>query len=420
MSRLEELIQELCPDGVEYKTLGEIALDIYRGSGIKRDQVTEAGIPCVRYGEIYTTYGIWFDECISHTDLSKISGPKFFEHGDILFAITGESVEDIAKSSAYVGHEKCLAGGDIVILKHKQNPKYLSYALATSAARKQKSSGKVKSKVVHTSVPAIKEIVIPVPPLPVQTEIVRILDNFTERTTELAEQLTAELTARKKQYEYYRDKLLTFGVHGGGASDVVWRTLADLGKWSGGKTPSMSEHDYWAAGKIPWLTSKDMKCSTLTDTQDHITEIAVKNASMTLYPKNSIAIVTRSGILKHTFPVAYVPFSTTVNQDIKVLEVNETVIPRYAFHLLQGKGQDILARTKKQGGTVDSLDFQKLLTYRVPVPSLSVQQRIVNVLDNFDAVCTDLNIGLPAEIAARQKQYEYYRDKLLTFKAVSA
>ena len=109
MSRLEELIQELCPDGVEYKTLGEIALDIYRGSGIKRDQVTETGIPCVRYGEIYTTYGIWFDECVSHTDLSKISGPKFFEHGDILFAITGESIEDIAKSCAYVGHEKCLA-----------------------------------------------------------------------------------------------------------------------------------------------------------------------------------------------------------------------------------------------------------------------------------------------------------------------
>ena len=158
-----------------------------------------------------------------------------------------------------------------------------------------------------------------------------------------------------------------------------------------------------------------MKCSTLTDTQDHITEIAVKNASMTLYPKNSIAIVTRSGILKHTFPVAYVPFSTTVNQDIKVLEVNETVIPRYAFHLLQGKGQDILARTKKQGGTVDSLDFQKLLTYRVPVPPLSIQQRIVNVLDNFDAVCTDLKISLPAEIEARQKQYEYYRDLLLSF-----
>lgn len=131
MNKLNELIQQFCPDGVEYKTLGEIATDIYRGSGIKREQVTVSGIPCVRYGEIYTTYGIWFDKCVSHTDVSLISGPKYFEHGDILFAITGESVEDIAKSCAYVGHEKCLAGGDIVVLKHAQNPKYLAYALST-------------------------------------------------------------------------------------------------------------------------------------------------------------------------------------------------------------------------------------------------------------------------------------------------
>ena len=159
MSRLEELIAELCPDGVEYKKLGEIATDIYRGSGIKREQVTPTGTPCVRYGEIYTTYGIWFDKCVSHTDASTVSSPKYFEYGDILFVITGESVEDIAKSTTYVGHERCLAGGDIVILKHSQNPKYLSYALATTNARKQKSSGKVKSKVVHSSIPAIKDII---------------------------------------------------------------------------------------------------------------------------------------------------------------------------------------------------------------------------------------------------------------------
>ena len=157
MSKLDELIQELCPNGVEYKKLGDIATDIYRGSGIKRDQITETGIPCVRYGEIYTTYGVWFDECVSHTNEDEISNPKYFEYGDILFAITGESVEDIAKACAYVGHERCLAGGDTVVLKHKQNPKYLSYALATTEARQQKSKGKVKSKVVHSSVPAIKE-----------------------------------------------------------------------------------------------------------------------------------------------------------------------------------------------------------------------------------------------------------------------
>ncbi len=136
---------------------------------------------------------------------------------------------------------------------------------------------------------------------------------------------------------------------------------------------------------------------------------------MKVYPPNSIAIVTRSGILKHTFPVAYVPFETTVNQDIKILVVNHEILPRYAFHVIQGKGKDILLKTKKQGGTVDSLDFQKVLAYKVPVPPKDIQKRLVKVLDNFESICNDLNIGLPAEIKARQKQYEYYRDLLLTF-----
>lgn len=216
MSKLDELIRELCPDGVEYKTLGEIAVDIYRGAGITRDKVTAEGTPCVRYGEIYTTYGIWFDKCVSHTDEAKLTSKKYFEYGDILFAITGESVDDIAKCCAYIGHEKCLAGGDIVVLKHNQEPKYLSYVLATTDARQQKSKGKVKSKVVHSSVPAIREIKVPIPPIEIQCEIVRILDDYTENIVELQNQLTAEITARQKQYEFYRDKLLTFDVLMGG------------------------------------------------------------------------------------------------------------------------------------------------------------------------------------------------------------
>lgn len=197
-------------DGVLWKKLDDIATEIYRGAGIKRDEVTEKGIQCVRYGEIYTSYNIWFDTCISHTIENKIASKKYFEKGDILFAITGESVEEIAKSCAYVGDEKCLAGGDIVVMKHKQNPKYLAYALATTNAQMQKSKGKVKSKVVHSSVPAIKEIVIPIPSLEEQQRIVDILDRFDKLCNDLSEGLPAEIAARQKQYEYYRDKLLTF------------------------------------------------------------------------------------------------------------------------------------------------------------------------------------------------------------------
>lgn len=218
MSKLNNLLQDLCPNGVEYVKLKDIATDIFRGAGITREQVTTEGTPCVRYGEIYTTYGVFFDACVSHTNEEILQSRKYFEHGDILFAITGESVEEIAKSTAYVGYEKCLAGGDIVVMKHNQNPKYLGYVLSTTESQNQKSKGKVKSKVVHSSVPAIKEIIIPLPPLPVQEEIVRILDSYTKMTEELESKLKAELEARKKQYEFYRDSLLKFDTGGGQVS----------------------------------------------------------------------------------------------------------------------------------------------------------------------------------------------------------
>lgn len=190
--------------------LKDIAVDIYRGAGIKREEVTETGVPCVRYGEIYTTYNTWFDACVSHTKLEYVSNPKYFEHGDILFAITGESVEDIAKSVAYIGNEKCLAGGDIVVLKHNQEPRYLAHVLSTYEARQQKSKGKIKSKVVHSSVPAIEDIEIPLPSIEVQRRYADVLDNFEKICNDLNIGLPAEIEARQRQYEYYRDKLLNF------------------------------------------------------------------------------------------------------------------------------------------------------------------------------------------------------------------
>ncbi len=173
--------------GWQEKTLGEIATDMYRGSGIRRDQITKEGIPCVRYGEIYTTYNISFEDCVSHTLESSIASPKYFEHGDLLFAITGESVEDIGKTIAYMGNEKCLLGGDIICMKHNQNPKFLSYALSTTDAIKQKGFGKTKLKVVHTNAPSLKAIRIPLPPLSEQQSIVVQLDSISTNISLLEE-----------------------------------------------------------------------------------------------------------------------------------------------------------------------------------------------------------------------------------------
>ncbi len=184
--------------GWKYKTLGEIATSMYRGSGIRRDQVTTDGIPCVRYGEIYTTYNISFIECVSHTQESLIPNPKYFEHGDLLFAITGESVEDIGKTIAYLGKEKCLLGGDIICMKHNENPKYLSYALSTPDAIRQKGLGKTKLKVVHTNAPSLQSIKIPLPSPSEQERIVERLDAAFAQIDELksnAEKQLAEARA---------------------------------------------------------------------------------------------------------------------------------------------------------------------------------------------------------------------------------
>lgn len=387
MSKLEELIQELCPDGVEYKTIGEIATDIFRGSGIKREQITETGTPCVRYGEIYTTYGVWFDTCVSYTDESIITSKKYFGHGDILFAITGESVEDIAKCTAYIGKERCLAGGDIVVLRHNQDPKYLSYALSTLDAQKQKSKGKVKSKVVHSSVPAIKELIVPIPPLPVQCEIVRILDNFTKLTAELI----TELTARKKQYEYYRNSLLTFD------SKIHFERLGNTCNMKSGKAIASTQISAEATPTHPY------RCFGGNGVRGF-----VENASH----HGDFSIIGRQGALCGNVNYATGDFYAT--EHAVVVESKGAYLQRFLYYLLTSMN---LNQYKSQGAQ-PGLAVGNLENLLAPVPPLEVQKRLVHVLDNFEIICSDLNIGLPAEIEARQKQYEFYRDKLLSFRKV--
>lgn len=197
-------------EDVQWKKLGDVGTEWYRGAGIKREEVSDEGIPCIRYGEIHTTYNIWFDECVSHTDESRQPAKKYADHGDILFAITSEDIPFVGNSVAYLGKERIMVGGDIVVMKHDQDPKYMSYVLSTSNAVMQKGKGKVKSKVVHTNVPSLQEIEVPIPSLDEQRRIANILDNFHSLINDLSQGLPAEIEARQQQYEYYRDQLLTF------------------------------------------------------------------------------------------------------------------------------------------------------------------------------------------------------------------
>ena len=203
MSRLEELIAELCPNGVEYKNLGEIAT-ISRGGNLQKKDFRSDGVPCIHYGQIYTRYGLFAGKTFTFISEDCAKKQKLAYPNDIVMAVTSENIEDICKCVAWLGDEAVAVSGHTAIIHHNQNAKYLVYYFHTQMFATQKRKLVHGTKVMEVTPDTLKAVTIPVPPLEVQSEIVKILDNFTE------------LTARKKQYEYYRDKLLTFGVYGGG------------------------------------------------------------------------------------------------------------------------------------------------------------------------------------------------------------
>lgn len=190
------------PEGWEVKRFKFVATLLEKGAGITKEEVFEDGdTPCVRYGEIYSKYNQSFSNCISKTFNSKIPVQKYFTNGDILFVGTGELVEEIGKCIAYLGNENCLAGGDIIIAKHKQNPSFLSYAMNSSYAQNQKSRNKAKLKVVHISATEIGDVQILLPPIPEQESIAKILDSKCAQIDSLIaekESLIADLTEYKK------------------------------------------------------------------------------------------------------------------------------------------------------------------------------------------------------------------------------
>ena len=156
--------------------------------------------------------------------------------------------------------------------------------------------------------------------------------------------------------------------------------LAELGTWTGGGTPSKSRPDYWD-GEIPWLSPKDMGSLVLADTQDHISTTAVAESSTKLVPAGAVAIVTRSGILEHTLPSTYVPFDVTLNQDMKALAPRAGVDPKWVLYGLRAFEREILTTCRKAGTTVASIEWKRLADFRLPLPSLDEQRRIMELVE---------------------------------------
>ena len=374
MSNLRELITELCPNGVEYKRLGDI-VSIERGKRLVREQLSAEGeYPVYQNSMIPLGY---------HTEYNY--------DADTTFIIGAGAAGEIGYSKV-----KFWAADDCYPLVCSENisSRYLYHALLREQPR-------IKSRVRKASIPrlsrnSIEQLKIPVPPIEVQREIVRVLDNFTELTEEITEKLTAELTARKKQYEYYRDTLLTFGVHRGGTFETKWRTLGEVCSLQAGKV-------------IPAI---------------EISPVQTKEYSVPCYGGNGLRgyvktanqqgekpLVGRQGALCGN--VCYATGSYYATEHAVVVSDKGFFNSRFLYHALIHANLN----QYKTAGAQPGLSVGKLEKVKVPVPEMEVQDRMAKVLDNFDAICSDLNIGLPAEIEARKKQYEYYRDMLLTFAA---
>ena len=200
------------PEDWRIKRAKFIAEEFVKGSGItKEDVVIDGDIPCVRYGEIYTKYDNYFNECATRTNLSNVPSPTFIEKGDLLFTCTGELVEEIGKNVLYLGEEKCLAGGDIIVMKHKQHPGFINYAMNCTRSQMQKSYGKAKLKVVHISTLGIGNVYVCLPSYAEQKNISDYLDDFTESINEIIlikQQKICQLDEYKKSiiYEYVTGK----------------------------------------------------------------------------------------------------------------------------------------------------------------------------------------------------------------------
>ena len=426
---------------VEIVKLKDIATEIYRGNGIKREEVRETGIPCVRYGEIYTEYGISFEKTKSHTDENLITNKKYIEYGDILFAITGESVEEIGKSTAYIGTEKCLVGGDILVMKHKQDPVYLSYVLSTENSQKQKSKGKIKSKVVHTNATDIGEIEIPLPPLEVQKRIVEVLDNFEKTCKELNIELSSEIEKKQKEYEFVRNYLLTFEeklrqailacelaslrskqqaqnlikilqyVYG-----YVEVRLGDIGSIVRGNGLQKRDFTEEGVGCIHYGQIYT-KYGMATEKTISFVEESLAEKLRKVEKGNIIFAVTSENIEDLCKCVVWLGEEEIVTGGHSaILKHNQN--SKFLAYYFQTEAFHSQKRKLATGTKVMDVTATKLEEILVPLPPLEEQQRIVDTLDRFDRLCNDISEGLPAEIEARQKQYEYYREKLLNFKKI--
>ncbi|MBP2097492.1 restriction endonuclease subunit S [Enterococcus rivorum] len=373
MSKLEELIEELCPDGVEYKKVKDCFTRL-KGTSITAGKMKEIEN---KNGEIKIFAGGKTvvnakEEDIPNANITRVPAVLVQSRGVIDIVYFEKPFTFKNEMWAYTNDEQVTV-------------KYLFYVLKNSIQIFRDSASGMGA-LPQISLKVTEDFVFPLPPLPVQAEIVRILDNFTELTAEL----TAELMARKKQYEYYRIYLFN------SVKSVQMKTLDNIAENCDSERKPVKS-GIREIGDIPYYGASGI----IDHVQDYIYE-------------GDYLLISEDGanLLARTTPIAFsISGKSWVNNHAHVLRFDEYATRRYVEIYLNS----IDLTPYITGAAQPKLNQKNLNSIEIPLPALSEQQRIVDILDRFDTLCNDLTEGLPAEILARQKQYEYYRKQLLTF-----
>ena len=344
------------------------------------------GIPWIKIGDVNPR-----SKFIVKTDQKiTVSGAKkscYLKKGDFILS------NSMSFGRPYIlAIDGCIHDGWIAMSNFERsfNSDFLFYLLRTQMIQKfwrQKASS---GTVQNLNSDIVRDTSVPVPPLPVQEEIVRILDKFTA------------LEARRKQYEFYRDQLLTFG------DEVEWRPLGEIGRVCMCKRIMKNETS--PSGEVPFY-----KIGTFGKKADAFISRELYNDYKNRYsfPTKGTILISASGTIGRT--VIY-NGEDAYFQDSNIVWINndETkVLNKFLFYLYK------IVEWKTEGGTIARLYNDSLCRIRIPVPPLAEQERIVAILDKFDALANDISSGLPAELEMRRKQYEYSRDRLLTFKPLA-
>lgn len=380
-SKLEELIEKLCPNGVEYRELGEIC-NIRNGYTPKKNEKKfwENGtIPWFKLEDIRLNGNVLKDS-VQKVTKDAIKN-ELFEKDSIIISTTATIGVLAIIKVPFICNQQLT----VLTPKQKLMIKYLYYYLSNEEEQLlnlANSSGGIK--IISNS--NLKQVKIALPPLEIQEEIVRILDKFTELTTEL----TTELILRKQQYEHYRDKLLNK------AKNIKMVTLDMISEnYDSQRKPITSGNR--EKGNIPYYGASGIV--------DYINDY-IFDGDYLLISEDGANLLTR------VTPIAFsISGKAWVNNHAHVLKFSENITRKYVETYLNS----IDLKLYITGAAQPKLNKKNLNSIKIPLPPLEEQKRIVEILDRFDKYINDIKEGLPAEIEMRQKQYEYYRDKLLNF-----